>query len=141
MGSVIIGSRLQFSDAFEYANVNLKGEIVIVANADIYFDSTLNELVDSRLDIDFRGHVLALLKWKKHFGSISINLRTDSQDAWIFQPPLHSSVINKVKFNVGAARCDNRLAKILDEHGHRPINPYEIRDNMTQKIRCFLEKV
>ena len=94
--------------------------ISITANADIYFDSTLNELVDSRLgkfmvnllyihqlilvkyspliDIDFRGHVLALLKWKKHFGSISINLRTDSQDAWIFQPPLHSSVINKVKF-------------------------------------------
>ena len=29
----------------------------------------------------------------------------------------------QAKFNVGTARCDNRLAKILNDFGHKPINP------------------
>ena len=40
--------------------------------------------------------MLALLKWKEHHNKLAINLRTDSQDAWIFEPPLHHSMLEKV---------------------------------------------
>jgi hypothetical protein len=52
-----------------------------------------------------------------------MNLRTDSQDAWIFQPPVNQAVIELSAFSMGIARCDNRIAEILATSGHHVYNP------------------
>jgi hypothetical protein len=81
---------------------------------------------------------------------LALSLRADSQDAWIFRVPLvptgapasssrngrnHSSsdsahdendsanpIIMNLHFPLGAPRCDNRLAKVLHNHGYVPLN-------------------
>ena len=96
----------------------------IIANADIYFDKSLFRLGDPQT-LNLEGSVLSLLKWKDkntqktlapnemdkiqsesqddnvdraiNFpNAITLQLRTDSQDAWIFQPPLNESVVIEV---------------------------------------------
>ena len=51
------------------------------------------------------GTVMALLKWMHHNGvgddSLSLSLRTDSQDAWVFQPPLAHEMALKADFFMG----------------------------------------
>lgn len=124
--------------------------VCTVANADIYFDETLQKLplpdaMRTKADGDADGvkqngrqwsnTILALEKWidKGTREHLQLHLRTDTQDAWIFQSPIPfdssvdsndgsgSSVVteeNLLGFPVGAIRCDNRIAWIFaqDEH-------------------------
>jgi hypothetical protein len=65
--------------------------------------------------VSLNGTILALEKWfdKQQQGEITMELRTDSQDAWIFQPPLHRDVIAMSNFALDDERCDMQLARIL----------------------------
>ena len=60
INQIILGRRLTFRDAFEYANVNLFGKKCIVSNSDIFFDDTLHRLVKGNLE----NKMLALLRWE-----------------------------------------------------------------------------
>jgi predicted O-linked N-acetylglucosamine transferase (SPINDLY family) len=157
----VIGERLTFSTAFQFANEQLQGRTVILANADIHFDETLHRLGNVS-ELDMGGEVMALLKWmhpttdelgdKMIFpvngstgpalleyleggtsaidipsgvqaSDLTLNLRTDAQDAWVFQPPLSTSVTPLARFPLGVPRCDNRIAEVLEQAGHHVYNP------------------
>jgi predicted O-linked N-acetylglucosamine transferase (SPINDLY family) len=122
---IMLGRRCTFKDVFTFANDKLLGRTVMVANSDIYFDHTLKRLVGKYNKITYFGNtVLTLLKWHKQTETeLKFLLRSDSQDAWIFQPPLNSSIIDHSDFYIGAVRCDNRLAELLVIGGHHVINP------------------
>lgn len=55
--------------------------------------------------------------------AIGLTLRTDSQDAWIFQSPLPDTVLASTDFQLGLPRCDNRLVEILYQHQYIIANP------------------
>ena len=130
-----------------------------LANADIYFDDTLSRLGDLTY-LNLTGRILALLKWHDHGEkwerdekgdkgeegdeSIYLTLRTDSQDAWVFQPPVRTmtannthtnntnvdnntvsanSIIAQSDFYLGIPRCDNRIAEIFISNGYIVLNP------------------
>jgi hypothetical protein len=112
------GERLTFYQAFKYAEENLRGKLVILANSDIYFDSSLGSLgLTDRLNMTRR--VFALCRWE---GEVFIP-RTDSQDSWIFRPPLSSTVLALTNFELGRPRCDSRLAAVLRDAGYDVTSP------------------
>lgn len=112
----VIGRRLTFADAFRVANQYYSGRVVVLSNSDIFFDSTLALLRSASLV----NSVLAISRWNfLNEGTINLNLRLDSQDAWAFRAPIAEGVINESVFNLGAPRCDNRLARILSDAGYR----------------------
>ena len=130
-----------------------------IANADIYFDETLRKLPPpiaglspsdnpsaSSTNAMFAGKrrywhntVLALSKWidkgvREHF---QLYLRTDSQDAWIFQAPLmytpdssagddDLSEKQLLDFPIGLVRCDNRIAYVLSKDIHYSARNYSV---------------
>jgi len=145
---IVIGKRLTFSLAFQYANklYNTTDDVstgarqrwkVIIANADIYFDDTLASIRHSSLSqwpsaINGRPHqtdapvkpkLIALSKWRPKDQYISLLLRVESQDAWIFTLPIPDEIVEITNFNLGAPRCDNRLAKIFQEFDYDVLNP------------------
>jgi hypothetical protein len=148
---VVIGRRLTFSAAFHYANTELRGRLVALVNADIYFDESLYRVLyaarhhrveasafdtvrlmegtaDSKSSwIPHRfpnNTVLALLRWQHDTaGTISLTLRTDSQDAWLFQSPVPEVLVSASDFPLGVPRCDNRLAFLFHRLGYRILNP------------------
>src|SRR5207249_5485151 len=54
-----LGKRVTFRFLFDYANENLKGRTVVIANADIFFDETLGRLHG----YDLTGKLLCLSRW------------------------------------------------------------------------------
>jgi hypothetical protein len=64
------------------------------------------------------------MKWVDAAGDgARLNLRTDSQDSWVFQPPMSGYVVDHSDFLMGAPRCDNRLARLLHDAGYAVLNP------------------
>jgi hypothetical protein len=123
-----IGTRMMYSDVFkQFRGLGLNGYIVI-ANSDIFFDKTIDNLnksvlseapsVLSQLRYEYDPNEKQLLKMKL-FGP-----RADSQYVWI----LHSNHIpDKKKFSIfdislGKPGCDNKIlhdsVEIQHQVGH-----------------------
>jgi hypothetical protein len=109
--------RLKFCDLFAYSNHHLTSSLVVIANADIYFDQTLIYLDD----YDLVGGLLCLSRWNVQADGSSIHFaHPGSQDAWIFQTPLPEFFCD---FSLGVPACDNRLAWEAEQAGLRISNP------------------
>lgn len=120
----IIGERLTFAHAFNYANeFDPQGESVwVLGNADIYFDETLQRVDWENLD----GVVYALTRHDmRSDGSTELvapEIAHGCQDAWIFRAPLSFAPENTA-FPLGVAGCDNRIAYELSQAGYALVNP------------------
>jgi Flp pilus assembly protein TadD len=90
----VIGQRLTYKAAFEYANAVIpRGHVFILSNADIYFDDTLSRLGDAST-LDMHKRMFALRWWESGDNSSNSSNsnssnrfipRIDSQDSWILQ--------------------------------------------------------
>jgi hypothetical protein len=118
----VVGERLTFEMAFQYANQHHENQIWILSNADIYFDGSLNYLNDAKLDTA----VFALTRYdvQKDGTSKIVNpaFAHGSQDAWVFKSPLPLDKLF-AKFYLGIAGCDNRIAYEFIKVGYKVINP------------------
>jgi hypothetical protein len=125
----VIGDRLTYRKAFEYANQCQDSSIWILANADIYFDESLkclenNELINtiyalSRHEIASDGSAKFMDEEYAH----------GSQDAWIFKPPVNIDSFFS-DFRLGIPGCDNRLAYELIKADYNVVNPSKI-------VKCY----
>jgi hypothetical protein len=107
---VVIGTRLTYADFIQYVYDKVPPRVfVILCNADIYWNETLQEL----WRIQLANRMLGLLRWDigeelKLFGP-----RADSQDSWIF---LSDSIkdrewdLTPLAFCLGQPGCDNAFA-------------------------------
>jgi hypothetical protein len=111
------GRRVTFRRLFDYANRELRGERVIVANTDVFFDRTLARLDD----YDLTGWLLCLSRWDLNGDGVWRHFDYDmSQDAWIFEAPVPDIACN---FHLGVLGCENRLAWEAAHAGLKLANP------------------
>jgi hypothetical protein len=115
---VVTGKRLTYADFLRYVNDNVpKNVFVVLCNADIYFDNTLQDL----WKINMSDRMFALLRWDDDgSGPRTAQLfgpRSDSHDAWIFLSDSiksHSWNYDSFDFQLGQVGCDNVFAgKVL----------------------------
>ena len=109
-----------FATFIDYANRRLAGEVVAIANTDIYFDASLELLREQNLDRE----VFALTRHNEH-PYMSWNGRCwernyGSQDVWIFRAPLPPVSTDA---RPGWFGCDGLLARDLQVAGIRVRNP------------------
>jgi hypothetical protein len=113
--------RPTYNDLFEFCNQNLKGEICIIANADIILDDTISVVKDTDLDKVF----LALTRWEVFCENgewcIAPFDNASSQDVWVFKSPIVTS--KEFEFTLGIPGCDNKIAKLMAEQGYKLKNP------------------
>jgi hypothetical protein len=106
---VVIGKRLSYYDVLNYISESVPMNVItIIANADMYYDSTLQNLWKIKLE----DRMLALLRWeddtKDLFGPLP-----DLQDTWILSS---NSVKSRTwdptvfDFTFGQLGCDNAFA-------------------------------
>lgn len=103
---VPITSRPSFNDMFSYANTELFGKKVIVANTDIFFEGSLFKLNYYPLSNKFMCLTRYNLpsyagEWQRH---------VESHDAWIFESPTKISIPNHIK--MGLPGCDIIIQRI-----------------------------
>lgn len=111
------GRRLTYRDLFAHARAELPGKPIIIANADIYFDSTLERLEG----FNFGNRLLCLSRWDvMPHGALRLFEHPHSQDAWMFRAPLPDFGCD---FPLGVPGCDNRLAWEAHRAGMALLNP------------------
>lgn len=115
-------ARPTYLDFFTEGNTYLD-KLVIVANSDIFFDSSLENAVDY---IKGKNRILALTRYEYvlqlnlSYSSVMM-MGCDSQDSWIFTPIIDTQDMD-ISFGLGVPGCDNRLAFELSKK-YEVINP------------------
>lgn len=124
-----IHDRPTYGFCFSLANAEYPGQKVILCNADIYFNETLQRLERA----DLRGKFMALTRWDVYAdGSLQLfkQYKPDgsfdpisylSQDAWIFATPLNT--FNNADFKLGTWACDSYIAYQAVMSGLEVCNP------------------
>lgn len=122
--------RPTFKYCFELANTCYPQKKIILMNADIFFDDTLNQL----LAIDLTSRLFALTRWDLKKGKepclmyIKGEQNDMSQDVWIFQTPMRD--IDCRDLRMGTAHCEGQLARAAHNAGLSLYNP-------CLSIKCF----
>jgi len=106
--------RVKYEDCFSHANKRLEGRIVIVSNADIFFDDTVN-LVRT---LDMVGTFVCLSRTEAD--DVPHPNMSGSQDSWIFLSPIRPFPSN---WNLGVPGCDNKIAYEASAAGMVVVNP------------------
>lgn len=123
-------SRPTFRDFVNFANSLGDGQVCIIANADIAFDSTLSKANIYKDDI-----VYSLTRWFPDVTALTKDISSEiswwkdqyaymSSDSWIFKTPIYR--IKNIGFPMGVLGCDNRFNYELIECGKRLVNPSKI---------------
>jgi hypothetical protein len=117
-------SRLLVSQALQYAQTNLGGEIVILANLDIYFDDSISLLYDS----DLNRYTSYFLSRTDHFNHSNTECKypfMGSMDSFIWIPPLPKKILGRTDFALGSWGIENRLLFEFEQIGLVGRNPCE----------------
>jgi hypothetical protein len=121
--------RLKYSDVFHLVeNINCAG-YVIIANADIFFDETLQQVLQSNMNEQPLVACQLRYEYDGHMANTKIfGPRADSQDAWIYHSSWNSRLYHNKKvfdFQLGQAGCDNHLSYLFKICGFELINDPE----------------
>tara|TARA_Y100000768_G_scaffold103261_1_gene75478 strand:- start:123 stop:3845 length:3723 start_codon:yes stop_codon:yes gene_type:complete len=131
----IIGNRMGFYDAIDFANNYCKDSIVIISNLDIFFNESIRQVCKCNMDNMIFSLSRYDLKNEYNFsGSNSVekfvhegplgNPCIDSHDCWIFKSPI--KLLDKEYSNVllGSHGCDTIFNYIYGELlGYKIVNP------------------
>jgi len=127
--TVPLGHRLTYYDALMAAKDRVPaGNIVIIANSDIWCNDTLAYLW--RIRIKESSMFLALLRWEDVDSPHIFGPRPDSQDTWIFARDCLTFTPTKEEFGYpfGQSGCDNAIALDMMRHKFMVVNPaYSIK--------------
>jgi hypothetical protein len=109
--------RVTYKDYFEYANEHLVGQRCILANADIVITEDIEKIAGQCL----KNILVCLSRWDQ--GGKGLEMGADSQDTWIFDPPLKQELANEADYPFGVLFSDNVLSYLAHKHGYIPWNP------------------
>jgi len=127
--TTILERRAMYGDCFQLANEFYPNQSIILSNAGIFFNDTLNVLID----FDLTNKFLALTRWDVTAeGQLDLYWNRDakgafrpeyadfSQDVWICKTPIR-------RFNnniaLGSWHCDSRIAYEASLSGLKLLNP------------------
>ena len=124
---VPVGHRSTYGGFFSYANENLEGELCVLCNNDMSFDESLNEITCDE-EFDLEGHFISLTRWDLGYDNSlrfkrPARIRKNSQDAWIFKPPVPLKMIEKGGFYMGRPGCDGMVSYLAVISGLKVFNP------------------
>lgn len=133
-----IGKRLTYLEAFRTMNEichkhNSKQDSFVLSNSDIFFNGSLRFLPKYLNSKTKFGLCLGRYEYQTDCRNLRRCVMTEttrwgqSQDTWIFHsshmPVLTERFARQLNFALGKPRCDNRIARIIQDMGLKSINP------------------
>jgi len=116
-----VDSLPSYTVLFDYANDNFKGEIVIIVNADIYYDETFVRIKEVEFKKDM---ILFLTRWVTDETGLHLE-DPCSFDSYIFRSPIRRFYENEKYESIRMAvmGCDTYLLQRAKEAGMIVYNP------------------
>jgi hypothetical protein len=120
---IILNTRPSFNDFFiamsfeEYSQ-----DINVLSNTDIFFTDLIPITYYFENVPNSDNHCLALSRWDYYPDGSSVHFdQADSQDTWVFKGTPNVKV--ELKYTMGIAGCDNRLAHDISQSNYVVLNP------------------
>jgi hypothetical protein len=119
-----VAGRPSFKYCFDLANKNYPNSKIILINADIYFNETLNLL----MNYDLTNKFLPLTRWNvKNDGKLELfDIGTPwnglSHDCWIFQTPIRTIMETDI-FKLGTWNVESIVSYYANKSGLTVLNP------------------
>jgi hypothetical protein len=109
--------RPTYQNLIDWANdIAQDGDVVVIANSDIYFDETLNWAHNVHME----STMIALSRWDVlPNGTKRLFAYEHSQDTWIFKGKIR---ITGADYFMGLPGCDNKIAYDANHQGYRVVN-------------------
>lgn len=135
---IVITKRLTYKDALLFIKKMNDTQIngyYIIANSDIFFDNSLENLQITSLSMEKSLYALLRFEYNENYkedlsqSKLSGPYKT-SQDTWIIHSNFCPSIneMEKCNFNLGVPGCDNVIAYLFDSFGYKIYNePFIIR--------------
>ncbi|MEM6820969.1 MAG: exostosin family protein [Verrucomicrobiota bacterium] len=101
------------------------GTISVLANSDIAFDESIGRLEQLLTE---RNTFIALSRYEFQSGEVKKHPNPHwSQDTWVVRTgsPFSDLLKDRLDFELGVPRCDNRVAYIFATAGWKIVNPYD----------------
>jgi hypothetical protein len=125
-----LGKRMMYSDIISYVDrLNIEGYIII-ANSDIFFDETIENILKS--DMNIKPILMTQLRYEYDGTPTGIKVfgpRPDSQDTWIYHKkwnPMLNKYIKAFNFQLGKPGCDNHITYLFKICGFSLVNDPEL---------------
>lgn len=99
--------------------------IVVLANSDIYFDDSINNLATI---LQEPGNLVALTRYEKVGNQLIPHPNPQwSQDVWAISSEslVNKTLLNSLNMPLGVPRCDNKIVYLFKMHGWDVYNPYQ----------------
>ena len=142
---VNINKRLKYSDVFEYIQANnLKNQIIVISNLDIYLNDSINNL--NKIELDKFKLCYCLTRWetykngKKHEPFLNPN-SSSSCDTWCLHTKwIHELDVSEFNLRLGTVGCENMFQyKLALSHFYLRNDPYLIKIMHSEK-HCLKDK-
>jgi hypothetical protein len=120
-----VKTRLKFEDVFKFINDNSILGYNVIINADIFLDTTIQNLKYSQMHVKKQAMVLLRYEYAHDLDESKIfGPRFDSQDTWIIHSNFNPDVKEQRVFNFefGKPGCDNKIIYLLNILGYEVIN-------------------
>lgn len=114
---VNIDERPTYTQMINYVNRHYPEDVIIIANADIYFNETLSKLSE----IEYDNKLIALTRFNIRNLELSCQSKEEMvtcSDVWIFKSPVNISC----DIGVGVCYCDGRLLLNAHHAGYKVVN-------------------
>ena len=132
---VTISKRLTYKDVFDYVQAYCKNCTIILANSDIFFDASIENV--NRLGLHNNRRILCQSRieyqLEKDLSKCIGMDRPDSQDVWIWNESgskINDDQLKLLDFNLGKPGCDNAIVFLMDIFS---IAPY----NLPNTVKCY----
>ncbi len=121
-----LDQRPSYRDWLELTEKEAPGTCAILANSDIYFDGSLEQLPELLCGADC---LLALSRWER--GAVTPERHPNphwSQDTWAVRsrPDYPDALKQRLDIRLGVPRCDNKVAYVFATAGWRLKNPIDL---------------
>jgi adenylate kinase family enzyme len=110
-----------YSDFFNYSFNNLKEEIVMIANSDIYLDKCDNYLLNKY--IQQKNNVFSLTRYENENDKPLIDNYIGSHDAYIFKSPLNNDISTRSNFTQNNWGSENLVNSLIINNNYTVLNP------------------
>ena len=120
---ISIGKQPLYAELFNYTIDNLKNEICMISNSDIYLDECDNDCL-----IRISNNIFALTRYEFDFSCPLIEKKIGSHDAFIFKSPIKKDFLHNLNHPQNVGGSDDNVVNNLVDHGYKLFNPcFQIR--------------
>jgi len=118
---IMFNKQPMYSDFFKYSFDNIKEEIVMIANSDIYLDKCDNYILDKY--VLEKNNVFSLTRYENEIDKPLIDNYQGSHDVFIFKSPLNEDISIRSNFTQNNWGSENLVISLLFNNNYTVINP------------------